>query len=116
MPKNGMRKNHAASVQTILPMVHRLEIFPTASPLLSSSVILIFVTIGATIHRRKLVGLNRIVTRISELILSESQRETIHISTGVFTRKRIMILRHVYMSIRERSFMPAPLSAYFPQT
>jgi len=111
-----MRKNHAPSVQTILQIVPRLEIFPTASPLLSSSVILIFVTTGPIVHRRKLVGLKRIVTSIIELILSESQRETIHTSTGVFTRKSIIILMHVYISIFDRSFMSAHLSAYFPQT
>jgi hypothetical protein len=86
-----MRKKPAQSVQTILPIVHKLEILPTASPLLSSSVIRNFVTIGAIIHRRKLVGEKSIITNIRELTLREKPRDTTHVSTGVFTSIRIIM-------------------------
>jgi len=113
IPKNGMRKKPAHRVHTILQIVHRLDIFHTAAQLLSSSVILIFVTIGAIIHSKKLVGLKSRVTSNRALILSHNQSDTIKVSTGVFIAIRIIIENVIRISIRERLLISAHVSAYF---
>jgi len=51
-PKNGMRKNPAHSVPTILQTVQILPIFHTTAQELSKCISLIFVTIGESIQRR----------------------------------------------------------------
>jgi len=86
-----MRKNQAHSVPAMLPIVHRLDILPTAHQLVSREVILTFVTIGAIIPNKKLVGLNSIVTSRSELIFTGSQSETIAMSIGFFKSRSTMI-------------------------
>ena len=57
--KNGIRKNHAAIVQTILQIVPILPILPTTRPELSISDSCILVQRGGIIPSTKLAGTNR---------------------------------------------------------
>lgn len=115
-PKNGIRKNHAARVPMILPIVAILPIFPSTFPHVSRLCIRIFVTIGESIPKRKLAGLKRMIaSKIAEIRISD-MKELMRSSTKSFVKISMKIQRALARKIFEISSKLARVSERVPPT
>jgi hypothetical protein len=87
-PNQGIKKNPAARVPTILPRVPILPIFHKTSPPEAREVIFIFIAIGEIIPKQKLMTEKRQIAEIIELILTSDMYELKNISSISFPKNK----------------------------